>query len=1064
MHRWAVRAVLVALLSSFVYTAALAQGTTGSILGTASDQSQAVLPGVGITATDRDTGQKRQTVTDDQGRYVLAQMKVGNYTVQAELPGFQTGSRDVTLTLEGDTVVNFTLTVGAAATEVTVTSEAPMVETTSSSVRGLVDQQQIRDLPLNGRSFSDLATMQTGVILNYTGSRTQVGNEGTKMHVAGTRQHQTLFQLDGTDIRNSKSATPGSVAGVLLGVDTVQEFSVTTSVTSAEYGHFSGGVVNAVTKSGTNAFHGTLFEFLRNSAMDSRNFFDRNPANPLVRSNPPPFRRNQFGYTLGGPIKPNKLFFFTSFESLRDRLTTTATAGVPSLDARRGFIPSIGQLALSPITKPILDAYPLPNSTVRTDGTADYVYQSRSITNERYIVAKVDWQINDKDSFAARYTYDHAERIAPFAIDVVYNESPSDIRLALLEWRRIISPKLINEARVSLNRSFNGNNAVEYKPLPAVMHFNKNAFTFKGAPWKGQVTAPGLTGLAFSSTFGQLNTLNRFQYIDNLTFSTGAHSLKAGFNIHRIRYNNAAAPQMSGQYDFNTLRDLITAAQPRAYSGTLTGVTPRGMRQWIMGFYAQDDWRLRSNVTLNLGLRYEPFTLPREVLGRLGNVRQPTDRTITTGNPLFTVNPSLKNFAPRVGFAWDPFGDGKTSIRAGYGLFFDLIHTLHYGISVHANAPYSIRISLPATTGGPVPFPDPTAGVAGVSQLLSPWAFSDTVEQSSVHQYQLSIQRELVRNLAVQASYTGSRGYNLGHLLDRNTALPQRDAQGGYPFFPAGSQRRNSAFTQMRDFAWDGSSFYDAFGLSVKKQHSSGYSFQVAYTFGKSIDDGSVAGTGEDVGGQPNGLSTFTDDVALDRGLSGFDVRNRVVVSGSWDLPFGAGRSIGNGWNKPLQVILGGWSLNGIVTMADGSRTSLRIGFNHSRSAQTTDVPDRPSLIPGGNNNPVLGDGRDPNRYYDGLQFILGPPGYFGNVARDTLLLPNIRTMDASIQKNFPITETAYVQFRAEMFNLGNRANFGTPANTPIQDAAGTRNPTAGRITATTTSSRQVQFALKIYF
>ena len=1061
MTRNILRSMHVLLIVLAFWSTALPQGTTGTILGTIYDQSHGVLPGVSVTATDRDTGQKRQVVTDDQGRYSMAQMRVGNYDLRAELPGFQVATRQVTLTLEGDAVLNFTLTVGAAATEVTVTSEAPLVETTSSSVRSLVDHQQIRDLPLNGRSFSDLATMQTGVILNYTGSRTQVGNEGTKIHVAGTRQHQTLFQLDGTDIRNAKGATPGSVAGVLLGVDTVQEFSVTTSIASAEFGHFSGGVVNAVTKSGTNNFHGTLFEFLRNSALDARNFFDRDPANPLQRSNPPPFRRNQYGFTLGGPVRTNKMFFFASFEGLRDRLTATQTAGVPSLDARRGIIPNKGQFSVSPITAPILNAYPLPNGVVRPDGTADYVYSARAVTNERYIVGKVDWQINDRDTVAGRYTFDHGEKLSPFAIDVTFNESPSDMHLALLEWRRVASARLVNEARISLNRTFNGNNPVEYKPLPEVMHFNKLAFTFTGAPWHGNVTAPGLSTLAFNSTFGQQNTLNRFQYIDNLTFSSGAHSLKTGFNIHRIQFNNVATPQMSGQYDFISLRDLITGASPRAYSGTVTGSTPRGMRQWIFGFYVQDDWRVRSNLTLNMGLRYEPYTPPVEVRGRLGNFRRPSDTFITTGNPLYTVNPSLQNFAPRLGFAWDPFGDGKTSIRAGYGLFYDIVNSLHFYASIHQNPPYAIRISL---AGPPVPFPNPTQGVGPLGQLVGPWGFSDTIQQSGVHQYQLSIQRQLVTNLVLQAAYTGSHGYHLGHLLDRNTAIPQRDSEGRFPFFPAGLPRRYSAFTQMRDFAWDGSSYYNALGLTVRKQHSDGYGFQVSYTLGKSIDDGSTAGTGEDIGGQPNGLSTFTDDVTFDRGLSGFDVRNRVVLSGSWDLPFGSGRRLGSGWTGPMQQILGGWSLNGILTLANGSWTSLRIPFNHSRSAQTADVPDRPSLIVGGNNNPILSDGRDPDLYYDPEQFILGPAGYFGNVGRDTLQLPGIRTFDVSTQKNFNLTEEVYIQFRAEMFNLLNRANFATPANSPIQDATGRRNLTAGRITSTTTTGRQIQFALKIYF
>lgn len=1050
------------------------QGTSGSILGTIYDESKAVLPGVAVTAIDKENGQKRSAVTDDQGRYTMPQLKLGKYTVQAELPGFKTAAKDVTLTLEGDSVVNLTLGVGsAAATEITVTSEAPMVETTSATVRNLVDTQQIRDLPLNGRSFTDLATIQTGVVLDYNGARTQIGNEGVKISIAGARRTSTLFQLDGTDLRNQVGSTPGSLAGVLLGVDTVREFSVITNVADAEYGNFTGGVVSAVTKSGTNVFHGTVFEFLRNSSLDARNFFDRDPRNPLTRSAPPPFKRNQFGFTAGGPIVKDKLFFFTSFEGLHDRLSTTSTAQVPSLDARRGIIPNDTVCrtgcVVSPITAPILNAWPVPNSTIRPDGTADYVYTTRTVTDENYVVGKVDWQASDKDAFAVRYTIDHAIRSAPFNIDVVFDDSRTQSQYILLEWKRILSTKLINEAKVSLNRPFSGDNPDEHVPLPAVMQFNPLSFNFTGQVWHGTVVTSGVTSLGFNSVFGKQNAMNRFQYIDNLSYTTGAHSMKMGLNISRIHLNYNAPIFMPGQYTFNSIRDLITASTTVGnttlpgtafqFTGTLTGSTPRGMRETTYGFYFQDDWRVRSNLTANLGIRYEPYTPPDEVAGRLGNFRKPTDTAITVGNPLFAHNPSLKNFGPRVGVAWDPTGSGKTSFRVGYGLFFELVQPLHYFASPFSNPPYAIRV-----TQSNAPFPDITrAFPPGTSILISPWGFSDLINQQGTHQYQFSIQRQLSNDFVIQAVYMGSNSYNLGHMTDRNTALPQKDAAGFYPFFPALVPRRNPAFGQMRDFAWDGSASYNALGLTLKKRFTQGYSAQVSYTYGKNLDNTSAAGVGES-DSQPNGLNTFTDDINLDRGHSIFDTRNRLSLTASWDLPFGAHRAFGNGWHGPVQQFLGGWTVNGILTAADGGWTSLRIPFNQSRSGQTADVPDRPSLVSGGNNNPVLSDGRDPEKYYDVNQFVLGPAGYFGTLGRNTLNVPGVLTMDLSVQKNFNFTEERYVQFRAEMFNLGNRANFASPGNSIFLNASGARNLAAGRSLATNTTARQIQFALKIYF
>ncbi|MBI2820839.1 MAG: TonB-dependent receptor [Acidobacteria bacterium] len=1044
-----------------------AQGTTVNILGRIHDQSQALLPGVTVTATGKDTGQTRTAVSDDQGRYILAQMRVGSYTLQAELPGFQTALREVTLTLEADTVVNFTLAVGGATTEITVTSEAPMIETTSSSVSSLVSHQQIRDLPLIARSFTDLTTLQTGVIVNYTGgsplaTQGQMGNEGVKISMSGSRTTQVLFQLDGTDIRNFRASTPGSLAGVLLGVDTVQEFSVITNAPNAEYGHFLGGVVNAVTKSGTNEFHGSLFEFLRNSALDARNFFDRDPKNPQQRSSPPPFRRNQYGGILGGAIQKDKLFFFASVEALNDRLTTTQTDVVPSLDARSGSIPNQGQFPVSPISKPILDAYPLPNGPVRPDGTADYLFGARRVTDEVYVMGKIDWYVNDKDTIAGRYVRDNAERFRPFSM-VVDEEARSRNQYVLLEWRRVLSQNFINEARVSLNRTLNANEPVGLSSLPPVMHFNPQAFTYsKGEPLPGLISVPSLSTLGFTDLLYQPAFVqNRFQYIDNLAYSTGAHSLKAGLNIHRLQFNSAFPVFMAGNYTFVSLRDLITAATPRTYFGTISGIVPRGMRQFLMGFYVQDDWRVRPTLTVNLGLRYEPITLPREVAARLSTFRRPTDTSLTVGNPLFAVNPSLKNFGPRIGVAWDPFGDAKTSIRFGYGLFFDLVNPVYYYNSIHTNPPFVTTLTLNRPS-----FPDIRAGLpADLSGIrVSPYGFSDEIEQGGLHQYQLSVQRQLSADLMVQFSYMGSRGYNLVHLLDRNTALPQRDAEGRYPYYPAGSPRRNSAFNRMRDYAWDGSSFYNALGITVKKRFTQGYSLQASYTFGKAIDDAATGSTSEDSGGQPVGLSTFTDDITFDHALSVVDVRNRISINGSWDIPFGSGRTIGGDWRGPIQQILGGWSLNGILTASDGNWQSVRIPFNWSRSAQTADVPDRPSLIPGGNQNPVLADGRDPNRYFDDTQFLLGPPGYFGTLGRNTLERPGVFTLDFSLQKNFNFSEQRYLQFRAEMFNITNRANFASPNSTVILDETGRRSLTAGRITNTNTTSRQVQFGLKIYF
>jgi hypothetical protein len=1070
-------------------TPLLPQGTTGQILGVVYDQSRAVLPGVTVTATNRDTGLRRDAVTDDQGRYVIAQMRIGRYALDAELPGFQSPVREVTLTLQGDLVVDFTLTVGAAATEIVVTGEAPLIETTSSSLKGLVDQQQIQDLPLNGRSFTDLVGLQTGVSINY--NQLSIDNASTaKFNINGTRSTMQSFTLDGTELKNQWGATPGSVNATMLGVDTVREFSVITGVASAEYGGFVGGVVSAITRSGTNEFHGTVYAFHRNDNLDATNFFTHKAGQKK-----PEFKRNQYGFTIGGPIVPDKAFFFGSFEGLNERLPTTQTARVPSADARNGiFGPGLCadpdpvtncNVEPDPFTADIVNSYPLRNGGLLGQGEiGNYFFPNPRKTDQYYYLAKVDWQVTDQDSIAGRWVVDDSKiSVLGDPLGLVPEGSGSKNQYVLLEWNRVFSSTVVNEARVSYNRSPIVTAPESFDNISPAMVFNPNFIGFKtGEPRPGEITfRDDTTVMGYSQRRGRVMILNRFQYIDNLSITSGAHSLKMGFNIHRLQHNYLSSAFAAGAYTFTSIRDLVGNNPAELFSGGLSPVIMRGVRHTKMGFYVQDDWRVRPNLTLNLGLRYEPYNTPSEVAGRISTLRRVTDQQFAVGNPMFTVNPSLQNLAPRIGFAWDPFEDGKTAIRGGYGLFYDLLGPVHYRAHAATNLPFFIRITRPNP-----PFPDPSEGLSldPDTVVTNPAVIADNIEQGGVHQYQLSVQRELFQDLMIQLEYRGSYGYNLGHLVDANYALPGTDANGVFPFWEVGSERHNPRFAQLRNFNWDANSFYNAFGLTLRKRLSQGFSLQVTYTLGKSIDDASSSGPA-DTGGTPNGATHFPFDVRFDRGLSGFDVRNRLVINGSWDLP-------GNNLSGAARHILGGWTLNGILTTADGNHGTVQHLFNHSRSQGTGaafDVVDRPNLIPGGDNNPVLFDGRNPDNYFDTSQFEVltgddprcinspgaGCPGYLGNLARGTIENPGIITLDFSIFKNISFSEDNYLQFRAEFFNIANRTNFeqvGTffggniwlflrlgPEGAPI-----IQRSTANRITNTATTARQMQFALKYYF
>jgi hypothetical protein len=642
----------------------------------------------------------------------------------------------------------------------------------------------------------------------------------------------------------------------------------------------------------------------------------------------------------------------------------------------------------------------------------------------------------------------------------------------MAQWNRIISTKLVNEAKISFNRSPIVTDPVfdESKCCPEIMRFNPNITTRGGQPRSGEIFAGGgINLLGINQRAGRVNFQNRFQYIDNLSYASGAHSLKMGFNIHRIQVNYEASSFAAGGYTFLSIRDLVSNATPFQFSGTLSGAIMRGMRHTLVQLYLQDDWRVRPNLNLNVGLRYEPYRIPREVAGRISTTRRNTDTFLTVGNPLFEGNPSWGNFAPRFGFAWDPFGDGKTSIRSGYGLFFDLLQPVHYTGHSATNLPFSQFI----VRRNP-PFPDPREGLIledPDSLVTGPTVFSNQVVQSSLHQFQISLQRELGQSFMVQVDYRGSRGFNLGHIADANYAIPTRDEQGIFPYWPQDVERPNPSFTQLRDRFWDAHSWYNALGLTVSKRFSRGWSLQGSYTFGKSIDEASSTGV-VDTGGTPNGATHFPFDISYDRGLSGFDVRNRFVLTGSLDLPLGRGQALGANWGGALQTILGGWSINGILTAADGNHGTVQLSGNNSRSQANdgiSSVADRPNLIPGGNNNPVLADGRDPSNYFDASQFEVGPPGYLGNLARGTIENPGLVTMDFSIFKDVNIDEERYIQFRAEFFNLFNRANF-SQVGFRFSGSAVLFNrnlkpiPGATRITSTSSTARQLQFALKLYF
>ncbi|MBI4456389.1 MAG: TonB-dependent receptor [Acidobacteria bacterium] len=1006
----------------------LAQETTATISGLVRDDSGAVLPGVSISVKHLDTGRTRETVTDDEGRYHAPNLAVGNYEVQATLTGFQTAVRSgMKLTVGREAIVDFTLKIGEITEKVTVTGEAPLVETTKSELADLVDEKKIRDLPLNGRSYTQLALLQPGVMTRGGAGFNALTGGGTKLSIGGARPMNTFFYLDGTDIRDAFGRTPGSAGGQNLGVDTIREFTVLVNTYSAEFGG-SGGVINSVTKSGTNDLHGSVFEFLRNSALDARNFFDPGKT-------PPPFKRNQFGFTIGGPIKKDKTFFFGSYEGLRDRLNATNIIFVPDANSRAGTLPS-GPVVIAPLIKKYVDAMPLPNSRIFNDGTGEFIGSRSFPVNEDYFMVKVDHQFSSSDSFYVRYSFDDASRKGPQSFPQFSVDGTTRFQYLTIEENKILSPALLNTFRFAFNRSNGGtenlgtgvDTSINLIPLPGYL--------------PPQTNVPGISQFGTSFTGDRATVLNTFQFADKVNYTIGAHSIRTGVDISRFEQNGFSAFLKHGQVRFANLREFLEG-RILAWQFLVPGTgTIRGFRQTDAAFYVADDIKIRSNFTLNLGLRWEFVTSPSETAGRVANLRDVFhDTQVSIGDPFIKVRKG--NLGPRVGFAWDPFGKGKTAIRAGWGIFHQQFTSVLWNVSIMQMPPFQVRAQFTRPA-----LPPPFTSTDPSSQNPSPTEFQPKTPDSM--QYNLTLQHELWSNTVFAISYAGLRGIHLTGIQNFNIArfeiLPD-----GRKFWPGNTQRFNPAFSSYELRTFGATSSYHSLQLRANKRFSKGLQFQGSYTFSKNIDitsETQIAAAG------------FMDpyDMKRDRGLSDYDVRHNFSFNYTYDLP------IGSTLTGPAGTILRGWQINGLLNVQSGVPVNIGESFNRSRNLNLVAFSgnfERPDLKAGAKSNPVLGG---PDRYIDPSSFQVQEIGTLGNLGRNTVIGPGLATFDFSLIKNIYITESRYVQFRAEFFNLFNRANFGAPNPSVFTDASGIPSGSFGRITDTTTTSRQIQFALKLIF
>jgi carboxypeptidase family protein/TonB-dependent receptor-like protein len=1060
----------------------------GKLEGVVTDSSKAIVPGATVTITNADTGSSRETKTNAQGHFAFNALPPSRYDLSVTMDGFKSLHREgITVTIGSELALDLALEVGTVTEQVTVTGEAPLVETQSGTISGVVEEKMIREIPLNGRSFTDLIQLQPGVVLTRAGGQSTTAGTGQKMSLGGARPFQMSFYLDGADMMGKDNTNPAGASGLLLGVDSIQEFRVTTSAFSAEFGRNAGGVVSAITKSGTNQLHGTAFEFLRNDNVDAARWQDN--QSPFGKPN---FVRNQFGGTVGGPILRNKTFFFGSYEGLRDRTGSSGQDNVPNAAARDGILPTKTVNVLAAV-KQYLAIYPLPNGPDLGGGIGRYFRPSFNNTNQNDFMIRIDHQLSDSDMLMGRVFFDDGLNTSSGSLGLITGDTKSRIQSYVASYKKIIGAAMVNDARMAYTRT--------NLDLSVDIPDSLNALAFVPGQRFGIINPTGLATISgISSGTPRTWTDNVFQYIDDMVITHGSHTFKMGGMLERFRYNGISIARAGGEYDFTGLETFLTGTTSKFWAGFGLGGT-RGMRQWLFGTYFQDDYRVSSKLTLNLGVRYEGVTSPGEVKGRISNLRNQLDANMTVGNP-FVQNPSLKNFAPRVGFAYDPKGDAKTAIRGGVGLFYDQLLPIYYRDNVFRVIPYQQQFTLVPQTTPNIPFPNAvTLTVPDFNKLNGPDVQIDLANwdprQPYTMQYNLTVQRQVQSDLSVMVGYMGSFSRHNSRNINWNTSFPTAVINGencwsvpptlnssGVVTAPASAcwngssaalPRRNPNFAQVLQRMMDSNSNYNSLQVAVKKRYAHGLDLSLVYQFAKTLDEQSGIGGSTDFGN----VTSFTMDPenrSRDYGRAAFDIRNYLTITGTYDLPGASLPSLAG-------RILGGWKMSSLFNYSSGEPFTVNNSFD--RAGNITQIfgnQERPNVAPGASTNPISGTFAGctqfpatparpagvklgtPDMWFDPCAFQLQPAGFLGNLGRNTLQGPNLTTIDLGVTKTIPVTESNHFELRWEMFNIANRPNFSSPTSNVFQSATTINAANAGKITTTRTSSRQMQFALKYIF
>jgi Carboxypeptidase regulatory-like domain len=1066
-----------------------AQVVGGSINGIVTDSTGAKISGAKVLVVNSETGTERKLVTDSDGRYSAPSITVGTYDITASGSGFgKQEKRGVNVTVGLSTEVDLVLTVGEVTQQVEVQADTTTVNVTTQQTSGLVNEREVKDLPLNGRSYDQLITLNPATV-NYSGQRsggvgTSNSSVGNMFAISGRRPQDNLFLLNGVEYTGASliNVTPGGTSGQLLGVDAVREFNVVTDSYSATYGKRQGAQVSIVTASGTNALHGSAYEFIRNSALDARNYFDQVHT---TGRRLPEFQRNNFGASLGGPIRRNQAFLFGNYEGYRQNLGLSNVTFVPDSQVRQGYFPDSNgnyqPVSLGAGVPALFNLWPAQNGPELLDskghptGIGTTFSSPEQRIREDFGTTRFDTNLTQNDLFFAVYTIDDSVADTPTQNPLAQIHETLREQVLSAQEQHVFSPRLLNTARVGFSRAsfyFLGTSIplggatvpswVAGKPVGAIVVAGSTA-----SNGSSQITGAGANVGSNNAT-----TRNLFTFDDHIFYTVGKHQLEVGGWLQRLQSNDNLAQNQYGQASFTTLQTFLTGVV--ATFTVVPAPTELGWRSWLGAGYLEDTVKLTPRLELRAGIRFESTNGFNESQGRAA-VYGFTNGVINT-NPTvqsagLTTNRAKFLPEPRAGLSWDVFGNGKTALRAGVGFHHSLLDNLDYRLD--QAAPFNTTLSLKNVPVSSLNITSSTQPSAGV--LISPSTVQPDIDTPAVVAWNLKLEQQVSANTSVTVAYVGSHGYHQilsgdlnepAYVTCPNPSCPAALAAGTL-YYPT-TTKANPLVANTTSWFSAGVSNYNALQIDARRSLTHGLQFRGNYTFSRNLDNGSAWNTS--VSANTPAFVSVPSKPGLDYGPSATDVRHLGSISAVYELPFGSGHQLGGNSGALVQRLESGWSLSTIANFQSGFPFSPQLGYNPTGSGDTRN-PVRPDINPNftGNLYPkTVAQWFNPAAFLapysatNSSGTITG--GAVGNLGRDTLTGPGLSEVDLSVLKNTKFGERLNTQFRAEFFNVLNHSNFTTP-NPIVYTAANTAaSSTAGVITATSTTSRQIQFGLKLTF